>query len=138
MASYAEAASLGLRLNEAALRYYPRLQRVERYVRERALKDIHLKDAAGVAGLEAKYFSAFFHSKVGVRFRDWVRLLRVERAIQSMEIQFESIPRIAYTAGFRDVRSFERAFKQTVGVTPTSWRTSVQPGVHGLRGQRQR
>ena len=114
-------------LNEAALRYYPRLQRVERYVRERSFKEIRLEDAADVAGLETKYFSAFFHSKVGVTFRDWIRWLRVERAKQLMRTKYDGIPRIAFSAGFRDVRSFERAFKQFAGMTPMEWRSSVRP-----------
>lgn len=127
MASETKTTDLSRTLNEAALQYYPRLQRVESYVRERACKEIHLEEAARVAGLETKYFSAFFHAKVGVRFGDWIRLLRVERAKQFMEKQYAGIPRIAYTAGFRDVRSFERAFKRVVGVTPIRWRASVKP-----------
>jgi two-component system response regulator YesN len=113
-------------MNEAALRFYPRLQRVEKYVRDRALKEINLTEAARVAGLETKYFSAFFRAKVGVRFRDWIQMLRIETAKRVMREQYARIPRIAFSAGFRDIRSFERAFKRVVGVTPTQWRATVQ------------
>jgi len=119
--------SLRFGFNETALRYYPRLQRVERYVRERSLKEIRLKDAADAAGLETKYFSAFFHSRVGVTFRDWIRWLRVERAKELMRREDDGITHIAFSAGFRDVRSLERAFKQFAGVTPVQWRSSVRP-----------
>jgi AraC-like DNA-binding protein len=119
-------------INEAALRFYPRLQRVEKYVRDRALKEIRLPEVARVAGLEAKYFSAFFRAKVGVRFHDWIRLLRVETAKRFMQEQYTGIPRIAYNSGFRDIRSFERAFKRVVGVTPTQWRAAIQQRMHLL------
>ena|SRR5882762_502147 len=110
----------------AALLYYPRLQRVEQYIQDRGFKGIKLTDVARIAGLETKYFSAYFHSKVGIRFRDWIRALRVERAKQLIRNQYSGIAGVAFAAGFSDVRSFERAFKLVVGSTPIEWRAAVQ------------
>ena len=80
-----------------------------------------------LAGLERKYFSAFFHSKVGATFTEWVRILRVSRAMELMRIHDNSIVRVAFAAGFQDVRTFERAFKRYVGVSPRAYRASVRP-----------
>jgi transcriptional regulator GlxA family with amidase domain len=112
--------------NAAALRYYPALARVERYVQAHMRDRITLEVAAGVACLERKYFSAFFHSRVGVTFKDWIAILRVQRAIDAMRVQRDNMPRIAFAAGFRDVRSFERAFKKLTGVTPQTFRVATE------------
>ena len=115
-------------LNGEAFSYYARLTPVARFVEAHVSKPISLDDAAKLAGLEKKYFSSFFHSKVGTTFTEWVRIIRVNRAMELMRAQEDSIPRIAFAAGFRDVRTFERAFKRLVGLTPKVYRSSVRPG----------
>jgi AraC-like DNA-binding protein len=118
---------LSRRFNHEALQYYPRLAQVLNYVQGRLSKPISLEDAATAAGLEKKYFSAFFHSKVGTTFTEWVRVLRVERAAMLMGGGEEMITRVALRSGFADVRTFERAFKRYVGVTPRAYRKAVRP-----------
>jgi len=56
-----------------------------------------------------------------------VRILRVSRAMELMRIHDNSIVRIAFAAGFQDVRTFERAFKRYMGVSPKAYRASVRP-----------
>jgi len=115
------------RFHQDAFSYYDRLTPVHQFVTTHVSKPISMADAAKVAGLERKYFSAFFHSKVGITFTEWIRLLRVRRSMELMRAHDDSIPRIAFAAGFRDVRTFERAFKRYVGVSPTAYRSSVRP-----------
>ncbi len=121
------------RFNHGAFSYYDHLAPVLQFVNVHLSKPISLDDAAKLAGLERKYFSAFFHSKVGITFTEWIRILRVRRSMELMRAHDESIPRIAFAAGFRDVRTFERAFKRYVGVSPTVYRSSVRPEHDGRR-----
>ncbi len=114
-------------LNGAPLEYYPRLGAVAEYVRAHLKDPITLADAARVAGLERKYFSAYFRSKVGLSFTQWRRLLRINQAKELMATREASIPRVAFASGFRDVRTFERAFKHVVGVPPAVYRAAVRP-----------
>jgi len=116
-----------LRLNGAALEYYPRLGAVEEYVRAHLTDRLTLTDVSRVAGLERKYFSAYFHSKVGISFTEWLRLLRVSRAVELMKVREVSIPRLAFASGYRDVRTFERAFKRVVGIPPAMYKTTMRP-----------
>ncbi len=116
-----------LRPDSTAFSYYPRLSAVADYVRAHLTDRISLGVASRVARLERKYFSTYFRSKVGISFSEWLRLLRVTRAKRLMEMGEASIPRVAFASGFRDVRTFERAFKRFVGVPPAVYRASVRP-----------
>jgi len=111
----------------AAFRYYPRLHKVKEHVERHLSEDISLAAAAEVAGLEQKYFSAFFHAKTGVCFKGWITHLRVNRAIELMRSRNHPITDIAFAVGFHDLRTFERAFKKYTGVTPRAYKRSVRP-----------
>ena len=112
MSSLGGAPGLVQRFHHEAFSYYDRLSPVLRFVTANVATPISLDGAAKVAGLERKYFSAFFHSKVGATFTEWIRVLRVCRAMELMRAHDDSIIRTAFAAGFRDVRTFERAFKR--------------------------
>ena len=124
---------LAHRFHHEAFSYYERLSPVLQFVTAHVTKPISLDAVAKVAGLERKYFSAFFHSKVGATFTEWVRILRVSRAMELMRVHDDSIIRIGFAVGFRDVRTFERAFKRYVGVSPKAYRASVRPEHDGCR-----
>jgi YesN/AraC family two-component response regulator len=42
---------------------------------------ISLQDVARIACMETKYFSAFFHKRVGVTFTSWMRQVRIDAAM---------------------------------------------------------
>jgi AraC-like DNA-binding protein len=112
--------------NESAFRYYHRLQEIKRFIDEHYMEEISLKKAARIAGLEKKYFSTFFHKKVGVGFKHWLTHLRVARAMDLMKAEDYAISEVAYSAGFKDIRSFERAFKKYTKRTPRDFKNGVR------------
>lgn len=118
---------MALAVNEAAFSYYARLGRVRAYVAQQYAEPITLSAAARVAGIEAKYFSTFFHAKVGVRFRDWLGHVRIEHAKELMSRRNYPITRVAYAVGFGDLRTFERTFKRYTGMTPREYKQRVRP-----------
>lgn len=115
------------KLNDAAFQYYEPLQRIERFLAGHYRERITLSRAAAIAGFEPTYFSKFFHAKTGMRFRDWMSLQRVRRAQQLIASHDYRITQLALQVGFRDVRTFERAFKKWTGDTPKSYRDSMRP-----------
>ncbi len=112
---------------QAAFLYYDRLRQVKEYVERHYADDLDLRCAARVAGLEVKYFSTYFHRRTGMCFRDWLARLRVAQAKKMIEVQDFSFTDIAYSVGFQDLRTFERAFKRCVGMTPRSFKNRVRP-----------
>ena len=107
--------------------YYLPLQRVRELVDRNLAEPIPLRVAARAAGLEEKYFSAFFHRKTGICFRDWLAGRRVKRAIEILKQRDDTITRVAASVGFQDLRTFERACKRLLGVTPRELKRAVAP-----------
>jgi len=111
-----------------AFDYYPRLKRLREYVEQSYSEPISLKKAAGIAGLERSYFSTYFRAKVGITFTEWLRQVRLEKAMELMKAGDFSISEVAEAVGFKDLRTFERAFKQYTRRTPREFKKSVAPG----------
>ncbi len=114
--------------NGNAFDYYPRLNRLREYVEQSYSEPIPLEKAAGIAALESSYFSSYFHAKVGITFTEWLRQVRLEKAMELMKASDFSITEVAYEVGFGDLRTFERAFKQYTRMTPIEFKKSVAPG----------
>ncbi len=114
-------------INRRAFSYYSRLERVKRYVDSDLSAKISLRTAAARAGLEEKYFSAFFHRKTGVCFSEWLTYRRVEKAKRMLEHHNHSITEVALAVGYEDLTTFERAFKRCTAMTPSDFRAAVRP-----------
>lgn len=114
-------------MNEDALKYYARLQRVKRFVQENYSKEISLDRAASIACMERTSFSRFFSSKVGISFTQWLTKVRITKATDLMKKSNYSISEITYAVGFSDLRTFERAFKKLTDLTPLQFKKSIRP-----------
>ena len=109
------------------LDHYPRLKRLREYVEQSYSEHIPLEKAAGIAALESSYFSSYFRTKVGITFTDWLRHVRVKKAMELLKARDFSITEVAYEVGFRDLRTFERAFKKHTLKTPREFKKTVAP-----------
>jgi two-component system, response regulator YesN len=114
-------------INIRAFEYYSSLARIRHYIDVNYSEDISLNKIAEVAAMEASYFSAFFRRKVGISFRDWLRHVRIQKAVKLLESANYSISAVAFAVGFSDLRTFERAFKRCTGLTARQYKKSVRP-----------
>ncbi len=108
-----------------AFTYYRRLARVRCFVEKNYTEPVTLEDAAAIAGLEPKYFSAYFRKKTGMCFSHWLSGYRVTQALKQMHAQDCTITEVAFDSGFQDLRTFERAFKNKCGTTPTQYKSKI-------------
>ncbi len=110
-----------------AFNYYPRLKRLRQYVERSYSEPIPLEKAAGIAALESSYFSSYFRAKVGITFTEWLRQVRIRKAMELMKGSDLSITEVAYEVGFGDLRTFGRAFKKHTLMTPMEFKKSARP-----------
>lgn len=112
------------KLNQEVFDYYPRLSRLQQFVNQNYCETITLDRAAKAAVMEATYFSHYFKKKVGICFSEWLRQLRIKKAMEMLLNSNQTITYIAYEVGFEDLRTFERTFKKYVGMTPIEYRVA--------------
>jgi AraC-like DNA-binding protein len=98
------------------------LRRAVLHVRRYFAAPLRLSHVARVAGLSPSYFAQRWRAKEGMTFRQYVNVLRIERAKQLLRGTELGIERVAQLSGFRLRPYFFRVFKKTVGVTPDAYR----------------
>ncbi len=102
--------------------YYEQVKRtVENYISENYQK-ARLEDAAALVHLSSSYLSNILKEKCNTGFADMLLSERMKRACEMLtDIKYKSYD-IAYYIGYDNPKSFSRAFKNYVGVTPTEYR----------------
>jgi len=113
-------------INEGAFNYYP-WNRLLQYVDEHYSEHISLSEAAQISGLQMSSFCAFFRKSVGINFTDWLRQVRIEKAVELMKTSDLLTTEIAHEVGFVETITFERAFKRHTRMTPREFKKSARP-----------
>ena len=103
------------------------LERVNGYIEEHYTEQITLAGVAAAMGFSPYYFAHQFKEITGSTFYRHVLAYRCERAAELLEETEKKMIEIAGACGFFDVRSFNRAFKGVMGLTPSAYRER-----HGL------
>ncbi len=73
----------------------------------------------------SREFSKYFDN---LSFGDYIRKMRIEKAILLMETTSYSLTEIAYLTGFSDQSHFNRIFKKQTGQNPSTYRKKVTKG----------
>ncbi|MFV8326262.1 chromate resistance protein ChrB domain-containing protein [Flavobacterium sp. ZS1P14] len=80
----------------------------------------------------SREFSKYFED---LNFGDYVRKLRIEKAITLIQNSTYSLTEIAYMTGFSDQSHFTRIFKQSTGKNPSSYRKSTRKSNPDTKGK---
>ncbi|AOM79454.1 chromate resistance protein ChrB domain-containing protein [Pedobacter steynii] len=73
----------------------------------------------------SREFSKYFDN---LSFGEYIRKLRIDKAIVFMDTSDYSFSEIAYLTGFSDQSHFARIFKQETGLTPSAYRKNALKG----------
>ncbi|MDA0129691.1 AraC family transcriptional regulator [Vibrio sp. MarTm2] len=94
-----------------------------RYIDKNLSRTIREEDIAEYCHYSVTYFSKFFHKNIGVSFRDYLVLKRINLAKQLLtKERKEKISFIAFQCGYHDVSYFSRIFKKKTGLSPAVYR----------------
>ena len=100
------------------------LLRVEELLRANAPNNLTLDNVAAVAGVHVVHLARVFRKFHGCTPGEYLRRLRIERAIEELRSTDKALADIAGNAGFSDQSHFCRAFKLSTGMTPGQYRRS--------------
>jgi transcriptional regulator GlxA family with amidase domain len=81
-----------------------------------------LGELAAMAGLSRSYFSRTFHVVAGMSLRDYLRAVKLKRAIELVRSSTRSLTDIAVESGFYDLAHLDKAFRQRFGMSPYNFR----------------
>lgn len=93
-----------------------------RYLQEHLETGISLKLLAEQFHLSAQYISQLFKTEMGVNFLTYLTGIRMEEAKKLLLSSTLAISEIAEQCGYGDYRTFSKAFKKMVGITPSAYR----------------
>jgi AraC family transcriptional regulator len=100
--------------------YVERVNLAIDYIVQHLDERLRLEDVAAVACFSPFHFHRIFRTLVGETLNQFVRRLRLERALQMMSVApARSLTEIALACGFSSSSDFSRTFKQRYGVPPS-------------------
>lgn len=95
-----------------------------KYISEFYCDDLSLSNLAALSGISEEYYCRLFKELTGTTPTAYINSLRITRACDLLlKFPDKKIEEIAATCGFRRHSYFNKVFKETVGVTPTEYRS---------------
>ncbi|MCR9807773.1 helix-turn-helix domain-containing protein [Vibrio parahaemolyticus] len=101
---------------------YKNIQLMLDYIAKNHNKDIKIDDIAAHVKLHPKYAMGLFKNMLGVSIKQYLIMMRINRAKVLLSNTRNPINNIANDSGFKHPGSFFAAFKKHVGVTPQKFR----------------
>ena len=98
------------------------------YISANYQKDISLKTIAETYGYEYHYLSRQFHEHFHMNFKQFLNVYRIDFACDQLLHTEKNITDIALSSGFQTMRTFNRAFLNQTGMTPSEFRQRKQLG----------
>ena len=92
------------------------------YCQKNYTNQITQQDVAVALHISESHLSHIFGSKIKINFRNYINILRTNKACRLILQTDKNIVAISDECGFSSIRSFNRAFVRNVGMTPTQYR----------------
>ncbi|MBR6807169.1 MAG: helix-turn-helix transcriptional regulator [Clostridia bacterium] len=81
---------------------------------------------ANELGYDKKYLSSVFKRKKGITYTNYLKGLRIRRAVFYMEEGVNSVKNAAFLSGFNDPLYFSKVFTAEIGITPKDFIKKVE------------
>lgn len=111
---------------EEALGHNRHLANVREFVTRQRSATVTLATTAHAIGISQSHLARLFQTKVGTSFHRWLTLRRVRSAIALMRERPITATQAAHLSEFTSYRSFARAVKNAVGLSPSMFRRQMQ------------
>ncbi|TDF94065.1 AraC family transcriptional regulator [Paenibacillus piri] len=92
------------------------------YIQDNLSSNLSLIQVANYVHLSPRHLSRLFFEERGQSFSDYIRKVRIERAIQLLVTTNLPIKSIAEITGFKTIHYFTRIFSKEMKMTPTFFR----------------
>ncbi len=96
------------------------------YIYSNYQNEITRDSLADNVGLSPAYFGKQFKIYTGKKISDYINELRVQKAVELLTATDKSVIEIAFDSGFESLRTFYRAFYNTLGTTAIKYRENIR------------
>lgn len=97
------------------------LYRILEYIEQNFSGDCVLKSLANSLSYDYAYLSRYFVRKIGVPFNSYVNRRRLSKACYLLQTTDMTILEISNECGYNSLRSFNRNFKEQLGISPSEY-----------------
>ena len=104
---------------------YEAIEQSLTFIEEHLTKEISTEELANTVGLSPFYFQRLFKRLVNKPVQEYVKLRRLAKVIENLKNTDQRILDVALDYGFLSHGNFTRAFKETYGITPESYRRDL-------------
>ena len=87
--------------------------------------DCSLARLSEITTYDYSYLSRYFKKNIGFSFNSYVMHYRLSHACYLLENTMQSIAQCAFESGFSSLRSFNRAFKDNIKISPKQYRKNI-------------
>lgn len=106
--------------------YHARFRRVLEYIDTHLEEDLSVEKLSGIAAFSKYHFHRQFSELFGIGVSRYVQLCRLKRASQQLAFRSDSITDIALDSGYEGPEAFARAFRKSIGQSPSEFRKQPQ------------
>lgn len=97
------------------------------YIRSHFQEDLTVAKLARYVGLNRSYLTTVFQNTINMSPQQYLMRFRMEWAAKMLCEDKLTVGEIARSCGYPDPLTFSKAFKRTLGVTPTQYRRENEP-----------
>ncbi len=101
---------------------YHLLQRASEYIVTHLAGALRICDVAKALGVSGGHLRNVFHERLGMGLGEYMKYVRLQRAITLMDTTDRSLSEIATAAGYGSLSAFSRAFSKNKGLPPGAYR----------------
>ncbi len=103
------------------------LKKATEYIRRNYMYDISVAGVASFVGVDRSYLYRMFCQWEHMPPQKYLLSCRMEAARRMLLESGYTVTEVAYSCGFRDVSSFDKAFRGAMGASPSAFRRSGAP-----------
>ena len=100
---------------------HERMQPVLKYIHEHLFEDLTLAGVSKQCGFSERTLSRIFRSTMQISFLQYIKLLRMVKAIEKMLYTHKTMSEIAYEVGYNSISAFSNIFYKITKVRPSEF-----------------
>ncbi|UNC92205.1 PocR ligand-binding domain-containing protein [Candidatus Contubernalis alkaliaceticus] len=101
------------------------VKKAREYIMENCSQSLTTQDIATHIYISPSHLSRLFRKELDCTVLEYLTRVRIEKALQLLKNNEQSIEEVARSVGFKNTSYFARIFKERVGVTPLTFRNSL-------------